>query len=97
MLCQSVGFKGRQFVAGLLLTVGLIACFKPKPETVDEIRRGRLRCTEMVERKRVNNYWWEVFIDEKPFVPEGRDSNKVGQCQASRNPDVERVGGSIGR
>ena len=71
---------------GLLFTVGLIAC--SKPETVDEIRRGRLRCTERVERKRVNNYWWEVFIDEKPFVPEGRDSNKVGQCQASRNRDV---------
>jgi len=71
---------------GLLIVVGLIAC--SKPEQVDEIRRGRLRCTEMVERKRVNNYWWEVFIDDKPFVPEGRDSNKVGQCQASSNTDV---------
>jgi hypothetical protein len=71
---------------GLLIVVGLIGC--SKPEQVDELRRGRLRCVEMVERKRVNNYWWEVFIDDKPFVPEGRDSNKVGQCQASRNRDV---------
>ena len=78
--------RGGSLSLGLLFTVGLIAC--SKAETVDEIRRGRLRCTEMVERKRVNNYWWEIFIDEKPFVPEGRDSNKVGQCQASRNRDV---------
>ena len=49
------------FSLGLLLTVGLIAC--SKPEQVDELRRGRLRCTEMVERKRVNNYCWETFIE----------------------------------
>jgi len=70
----------------LLFTAGLIAC--SKPETITEIRRGRLSCTEKVERRRVNNYWWEVFIDGRPFIPEGRDSNKVGQCQASRNPNV---------
>ena len=80
-------FRGGSLSLALLATVGLAACHKP--ETVDEIRRGRLRCTERVERRRVNNYWWEVFVDEKPFLPEGRETNKVGQCQASRNPDVE--------
>ena len=80
-------FRGGSLSLALLAALGLSACHKP--ETVDEIRRGRLRCTERVERRRVNNYWWEVFIDEKPFVPEGRETNKVGQCQASRNPDVE--------
>jgi hypothetical protein len=69
----------------LLLT--LAGC--RKPETVTEISRGRLRCTEFVERRRVNNYWWEVFVDDKPFIIPGADSNKVGQCQASNNPQAE--------
>jgi len=80
-------FRGGSLSLALLATVSWVACHKP--ETVDEIRRGRLRCTERVERRRVNNYWWEVFVDEKPFLPEGRETNKVGQCQASRNPDLE--------
>jgi hypothetical protein len=71
----------------LLLVVSLMACFKP--EIVSEIRRGPFRCTEFVERRRVNNYWWEVFIDDRPFIPNGGDSNKVGQCQASHNPNVK--------
>jgi hypothetical protein len=79
----------------LLGTFGLIAC--SKPETVEEIQRGRLRCTEKVERRRVNNYWWEVFIDNKPFIPPGGDSNMVGQCRASRNPNVESFGRAVGR
>lgn len=78
--------RSGSFWLALLGTFGLIAC--SKPETVEEIQRGRLRCTEKVERRRVNNYWWEVFIDNKPFIPPGRDSNKVGQCRASRNPEV---------
>lgn len=74
----------------LLLT--LVACGKPgKPETVTEISRGRLRCTEFVERHRVNNYWWEVFVDDKPFFIPNARSNKVGQCQASNNPQAEAL------
>ena len=71
----------------LLLATGLPACVKP--EAVTEIQRGPLRCTEFVERRRVNNYWWEVFVNDKPFTPDGFPSNKVGQCQASRNPEVK--------
>ena len=70
----------------LLLTIAATACVKP--EIVGEIRRGPLRCTEFVERRHVNNYSWEVFVNDRPFIPEGRESNKVGQCQASRNPNV---------
>ena len=70
----------------LLLLVMSTGCHS-KPETVTEIRRGRLRCTEVVERRRVNNYWWEVFVDDRPFKLPGIDSNQVGQCQASNNPE----------
>ena len=83
--------RARVLTSGsLLLALVFTGCLiaGSKPETVDEIRRGRLRCTEKVKRGRVNNYWWEIFIDERPFIPEGRDSNKVGQCQGSRNPKV---------
>lgn len=79
--------KGAILSVALLLAVALIACVKP--ETVNEVRRGSLRCTEFVERRQVNNYWWEVFINDRPFIPDGGDSNKVGQCQASRNPNVK--------
>jgi hypothetical protein len=71
----------------LLLVFGLVACLKP--EIVREIRRGPLRCTEFVETRHVNNYWWEVLVNDRPFIPEGGDSNKVGGCQASRNPNVK--------
>ena len=87
------GFWCRSFqsctgvLALLLLATGLLGCVKP--ETVTEIHRGSLRCTELVERGRVNNYWWEVSVNDRPFIPEGFRSNKVGQCQASRNPDVK--------
>jgi hypothetical protein len=62
-----------------------------KPETVTEINRGRIRCTEFVERRRVNNYWWELFVDDKPFIIPGANSNKVGQCQASNNPQAQAL------
>jgi hypothetical protein len=62
-----------------------------KPEMVTEISRGRLRCIGLVERRRVNNYWWEVFVDGKPFIIPGADSNKVGQCQASNNPEARAL------
>jgi len=55
-------------------------------ESITELRRGRLGCQEFVERRSVNNYWWEVFFDGQPFIPEGRSTNKVGQCSASRDP-----------
>ena len=71
----------------VVLVSTLAAC--SRPEKVAEITRGRLRCTEMVERHRVNNYWREVFVDRKPFILSGINSNKVGQCQASNNPDAE--------
>jgi hypothetical protein len=74
-------------LTALMLT--LLGC--RKPETVTEISRGRLRCTEFVERRRVNNYWWEVFVDDKPFIIPGADSNKVGQCQASNNPQTQAL------
>jgi len=70
-----------------LLLLTFTAC-APKPETVTEIRRGRLHCTEMVERRRVNNYWWEVFVDDRPFNLPQINSNKAGQCQASNNPEA---------
>jgi hypothetical protein len=67
----------------LLLLTSLTAC--SQRENVSELRRGRLSCQEFVERRRVNNYWWEVFFDGQPFIPEGSGSNKVGQCSASRD------------
>ena len=75
------------FLTALMLT--LVGC--RKPETVTEISRGRLHCTEFVERRRVNNYWWEVFVDDKPFIIPGAKSNKVGQCQASNNPQAQAL------
>ena len=82
----STGLVRYGILSLVLMALGLIGCSK-KPETISEIRRGRLRCIEQVERRRVNNYWWEVFVDDRPFIPDGRDTNKIGQCQASRNPD----------
>jgi hypothetical protein len=41
----------------------------------------------MVERRSVNNYWWEVFVDDQPFILPGIKSHKVGQCQASNHSD----------
>ena len=84
---SAVGFRG-----GCLLLASLTVLFAcSKVEVVGELRRGRLRCTELVERRRVNNYWWEVFVDDRPFIPDNRETNKVGQCQASRNPNVKAL------
>ncbi|MCE9599105.1 MAG: hypothetical protein K8S54_14175 [Spirochaetia bacterium] len=43
----------------------------------------------MVERRRVNNYWWELFARGKPFLPQGRDTNKVGACKISLQPTAD--------
>lgn len=66
-----------------MLTLAQRSC--SHAENIAELQRGQLSCKEFVERGRVNNYWWEVFFDGQPFIPEGLDSNKVGQCSVSRN------------
>ena len=53
----------------LLMVLGstmFTSCSRPRPEKVEDIIRGRLRCTEFVQRRQVNNYWWEVFVDDSP-------------------------------
>lgn len=86
----SLRLPGRLSIWLLLLVVMLGACTRPA-EKVTDIIRGRLRCTGVVERRRVNNYWWEVFVDDKPFNLPGRGDNKVGQCQASINPNSKQL------
>lgn len=77
----------------VLVCVGLqilaAQCWATPVEIVEKTERGALTCTEMVERRRVNNYWWELFANGKPFIPEGRDTNKVGTCMISRNPAAQ--------
>lgn len=74
----------RRFLVIMALTSS--TCWPNPVEVVEKVERGSLACTQMVERKRVNNYWWELSANGKAFVPAGRDSNKVGTCTISRNP-----------
>ena len=74
-----------------VVCAAFVSCGPRKIEIVDTIERGALRCIEKVERRQVNNYWWELFSNNRPFLPEHRDSNIVGSCRASRNRDVEVI------
>ncbi|MBL8019276.1 MAG: hypothetical protein JNM27_06405 [Leptospirales bacterium] len=70
----------------LLLVLSSSNCWANPVEVVEKTERGTIACTEMVERRRVNNYWWELSANGKPFIPPGGDSNKVGTCTISQNP-----------
>lgn len=75
----------------ILLIAVISGCGPRKVETIDSIERGTLRCVERVERRQVNNYWWELFADNRPFIPQGRESNIVGSCRTSRNPGLKVI------
>ncbi len=80
-----------KFLAGLAFFCVLLSlhCGSTPAERIQRIERGRLACSELVQRKQVNNYWWELEFENRPFIPDGFKTNKVGGCRASRNPEAQ--------